>query len=162
MDGPENFGALQQGVEGGERFAPDYFWFTDAGIVHDLDTLERLVSRAEKHQLDLVTLMVLLQAKSFAERLLIPPFVYFFLKLYPPTWIEDPKAKTAGAAGGCILLRTTTLERAGVWPLIRSEVIDDCALARQVKINGGSIWMGLTRNSSEPGAATNRLARFAI
>jgi hopene-associated glycosyltransferase HpnB len=139
--------ALQQGVESGERFAPDYFWFTDADIVHDLDTLERLVSRAEKHQLDLVTLMVLLQAKSFAERLLIPPFVYFFLKLYPPTWIEDPKAKTAGAAGGCILLRTTTLERAGGLASIRSEVIDDCALARQVKINGGSIWMGLTRNS---------------
>ena len=30
---------------------------------------------------------------------------------------------------------------------IRREVIDDCALARAVKKNGGKIWMGLTRVS---------------
>jgi hypothetical protein len=30
---------------------------------------------------------------------------------------------------------------------IRGEVIDDCALARAVKKNGGKIWLGLTRSS---------------
>jgi len=99
------------------------------------------------HHLDLASLMVLLQAKTFPERLLIPPFLYFFLKLYPPRWIADLRARTAGAAGGCILLRRSALERIGGISSIRHEVIDDCSLAREVKRTGGAIWMGLTRKS---------------
>lgn len=113
---------------------PTYFWFTDADILHAPDTLRRLVSRAERHHLDLTSLMVLLQAKTFAERLLIPPFLFFFLKLYPPRWIANPRHRIAGAAGGCILLRREALERIGGLAAIRSEVIDDCALARAVKV----------------------------
>jgi len=139
--------ALRQGVASCEGDAPEYFWFTDADIVHAPDTLARLVSRAEQQRLDLVSLMVLLQAKSFAERMLIPPFLYFFLKLYPPRWIADTKAKMAGAAGGCILMRRAALERIGGFAAIRGEVIDDCALGRAVKRSGGAIWMGLTRKS---------------
>jgi hopene-associated glycosyltransferase HpnB len=139
--------ALQQGVESATEYAAEYFWFTDADIVHGTDTLERLVGRAEKQKLDLASLMVLLQAKSFAEKLLIPAFLYFFLKLYPPKWIADAKAKMAGAAGGCILLRRTALQRIAGIEAIRAEVIDDCALARAVKGSGGAIWMGLTRKS---------------
>jgi len=139
--------AMNEGVQAASGQAPDYFWFTDADIVHAPDTLQRLVSRAEGDSLDLASLMVLLQAKSAPERFLIPPFLYFFLMLYPPRWIADPKARAAGAAGGCILLRRSALERIGGLAAIRSEVIDDCALARVAKKSGGKIWMGLTRNS---------------
>src|SRR4029077_12923189 len=121
--------------------------FTDADIEHAPDTLRRLVARAEAESLDLASLMVLLQAKSIPERWLIPPFLYFFLMLYPPRWIADPNANTAGAAGGCILLRRNVLAPIGGIVSIRGEVIDDCALARAVKRNGGRIWMGLTRRS---------------
>jgi hopene-associated glycosyltransferase HpnB len=81
------------------------------------------------------------------ERLLIPPFLYFFLMLYPPKWIVNPRSKMAGAAGGCILVRREALQRIGGLASIRKEVIDDCALARAVKRSGGAIWMGLTRKS---------------
>ena len=127
--------------------APEYFWFTDADIVHAPDTLGRLVARAEKERLDLVSLMVRLQAKTFPEKLLIPPFLYFFLKLYPPKWTASAKSRTAGAAGGCVLLRGSALARIGGIAAIRQEVIDDCALARAVKRSGGRLWMGLTRKS---------------
>ncbi len=139
--------ALQQEIESHTQDTPEYFWFTDADVVHAPDTLARLVSHAEQQHADLVSLMVLLQAKSFPEHLLMPPFLYYFLMLYPPKWIEEPKAKTAGAAGGCILLRRTALERIGGFAAIRAEVIDDCALARAVKRSGGAVWMGLTRRS---------------
>ncbi len=139
--------AMQQGVDRATTFSPEYVWFTDADIVHAHDTLKRLVSRAETRKLDLVSLMVLLQANSFPERLLIPPFLYFFLMLYPPRWIAAPESRTAGAAGGCVLLRRTALERLGGFASMRAEVIDDCALARSVKRAGGIIWMGLTRKS---------------
>jgi len=138
--------ALQQGI-GQAVPPPDYFWFTDADITHAPDTLRRLVARAENQKLDLVSLMVLLQAKTIPERLLIPAFLYFFLKLYPPRWIADRKARTAGAAGGCILLRHSALEGIGGISAIRNEVIDDCSLAIAVKRSGGAIRMGLTRRS---------------
>jgi hopene-associated glycosyltransferase HpnB len=139
--------ALNEGISLAVGKAPAFFWFTDADVVHAPDTLRRLVFRAERDSEDLSSLMVLLQAKTFPERLLIPPFLYFFLMLYPPRWIADPRARTAGAAGGCMLLRRAALERIGGISAIRSEVIDDCALARAVKKNGGKIWMGMTRTS---------------
>jgi hopene-associated glycosyltransferase HpnB len=130
-----------------EDIRVSYFWFTDADVVHAPDTLRRLVSHADQNKLDLASLMVLLHAKTLPERALIPPFLYFFLKLYPPRWIADAQTRTAGAAGGCVLLRREALERIGGLTAIRSEVIDDCALARAVKRGGGKIWMGLTRAS---------------
>jgi hopene-associated glycosyltransferase HpnB len=139
--------------------APTYLWFTDADIVHAPDTLTRLVARAERNNLDLTSLMVLLRAQTLPERFLIPPFLFFFLMLYPPKKIANPKSQTAGAAGGCILIRRTALDRIGGLTAIRREVIDDCALARAVKnpaaarstfaskIPRPKIWMGLTRMS---------------
>jgi hopene-associated glycosyltransferase HpnB len=131
---------------------PSYLWFTDADIVHDPDTLTRLVARAAYQHLDLNSLMVLLRAETFPERFLIPPFLFFFLMLYPPAKIGRSSSRTAGAAGGCILLRRDALERIGGLAAIRSEVIDDCALARAVKRSRpegqrANVWMGLTRKS---------------
>jgi hopene-associated glycosyltransferase HpnB len=139
--------ALDQGVRIAERKAPAFYWFSDADITHSPDTLRCLISRAEAGSLDLASLMVLLEAKTFPERLLIPPFLYFFLMLYPPKWIENPRAQIAGAAGGCIVLRRQALDRIGGFAAIQNEVIDDCALARAVKQSGGTLWMGLTRKS---------------
>lgn len=139
--------ALQAGVEATAEAAPEFYWFTDADIVHAPETLRVLVSRAELDRLDLASLMVLLQARTFAERLIIPAFLYFFLMLYPPRWIANRKSRTAGAAGGCILLRGTALARIGGLATLRNAVIDDCSLARVVKQSGGAIWMGLTRRS---------------
>jgi hopene-associated glycosyltransferase HpnB len=139
--------AMQQGIENATAISPEYFWFTDADIAHAPDTLTRLVARAQSQSLDLASLMVMLQAKSLPERLLIPAFLYFFLQLYPPRWIENLGSRTAGAAGGCILLKRNALEKMGGLHSIRGEVIDDCALARGVKRSGGRIWMGVTRKS---------------
>src|SRR5882762_3744795 len=88
--------ALNSGVNASGASLPDFFWFTDADVVHSPNMLQRLVSHAEAVALDLISLMVLFRAETFAERLLIPPFLYFFLMLYPPRWIADVHAKTAG------------------------------------------------------------------
>ena len=139
--------ALHEGMARAAEKAPEFYWLTDADVVHEPDGLRRLVARAESNDLDLASLMVPLQAGTFPERALIPAFLYFFLKLYPLRWIADSNARTAGAAGGCILLRRFAFERIGGLEKIRGEVIDDCALAREVKNSGGRVWMGLTRVS---------------
>lgn len=123
-----------------------YLWLTDADVVHPPDMLRALVSEAEARALDLLSLMVRLRAESFWERLLIPPFILFFGKLYPFAWVNDPGRRIAAAAGGCVLLRRRALERIGGIGAIRGALIDDIALARAVK-PGGPIRLALTDGS---------------
>ncbi len=136
--------AISQGIRHAEAFAPDYFLFTDADIVHGRRSVPALVAIAEGQHCDLASYMVKLACHTPAEKALIPAFVFFFFKLYPPSWIASARYKTAGAAGGCILIRPDALHKIGGIAAIRNEVIDDCALAKAVKRGGGRVWMGLT------------------
>jgi hopene-associated glycosyltransferase HpnB len=139
--------AMSQGVAAAAALAPDYLLFTDADIHHAPENVAALLTTAEADGRDLVSVMVKLRQDTFAEKTLIPAFVFFFLMLYPPAWIARPDRRIAGAAGGCILVRPASLERIGGLAAIRSQIIDDCALARAVKDAGGSIWLGLTRSA---------------
>ena len=87
--------------------------------------------------------MVKLRCESFAERCLIPAFIFFFQMLYPFAWVNRPGSATAAAAGGCMLVRSDALEAAGGIDAIRNALIDDCALAKLLKAQG-PIWLGLT------------------
>src|SRR4051812_22030987 len=138
--------AVRQGVERARAFDPDYLLLTDADIVHAPDNLAALVMRAESGGLDLASLMVKLHCRSALERLLIPAFVFFFFKLYPPGHVADPARRIAAAAGGCMLIRRETLDRIGGVDSIRQEIIDDCALARRVKAVG-KVWLGTAEDT---------------
>jgi hopene-associated glycosyltransferase HpnB len=131
-----------------ERGRPDYWLFTDADIEHEADNLGELVAKAERDGLDLVSSMVHLHCESDWERLLVPAFIFFFAKLYPFAWSNDPRRTTAAAAGGCVLLRASALERIGGLPAIADRLIDDCALASAVKTSGGAIWLGLSSRAA--------------
>jgi hopene-associated glycosyltransferase HpnB len=136
--------ALSRGLKKARQFKSDYVLLTDADIAHSPDNISRLVARAENGEFDLVSLMVKLHCRSFAERALVPAFVFFFFMLYPPAWIECPHRKTAAAAGGCILIRSRLLDAIGGIESIRGELIDDCALAQRVKAAAGRVWLGVT------------------
>jgi hopene-associated glycosyltransferase HpnB len=139
--------AMHQGIERARELNPAWLMFADADVLHDAETVVNLSCIASRGHYDLVSFMVKLHCESLPEKLLIPAFVYFFFMLYPPAWIRDTRRSTAGAAGGCMLVRAETLERAGGLEAIRSEVIDDCSLARLLKQDGGRLWIGLTDQS---------------
>jgi hopene-associated glycosyltransferase HpnB len=144
--------ALSEGVRAATSFCADYYWFTDADVVHEPENLSRLLVRAEAGGFDLVSQMVKLHCEALAERMLIPAFVFFFFKLYPPAWVARTDKRTAAAAGACILIRPAALTRIGGFAGIRNQLIDDCALARAVK-RGGRIWL-------EPTARANSLRQY--
>ena len=139
--------AISAGLRHAEQLAPSarYLLLTDADIEHAPDNLARLVCKAEREGQDLVSLMVRLACASFWERLLIPPFVFFFQLLYPFDAVNDPASRVAAAAGGCVLVRRQALHEAGGLASIRGALIDDVALARAIKRRpgGGRIWLGL-------------------
>jgi hopene-associated glycosyltransferase HpnB len=136
--------AVQQGVKRATELHPAFLLLTDADIHHCRENVATLVAIAECGSYDLTSFMVKLNCRSLAERLLVPPFVFFFFLLYPPRWIRDSRRRVAGAAGGCMLVRPAALEAAGGIAGIRGQIIDDCALARTVKRSGGSVWLGVT------------------
>ena len=138
--------ALEQGIRHAQTLIPppEYLLLTDADIEHDPTNLRQLVAKAQQENLEMVSSMVKLRCQSVWEQLLIPAFVFFFQKLYPFSWVNDPQNPTAAAAGGCILIRRQTLVKIGGIQVIRQALIDDCALAAAVKFNStGRIWLGL-------------------
>jgi len=139
--------AVSQGVAEAEWRAPDYLLLTDADIAHAPSNLSDLVARAESGGYDLVSYMARLRCSTAAERALIPAFLFFFFLLYPPSWIRNPRRRTAGAAGGCMLVRRAALEDAGGIGAIRGAWIDDCALAAAIKRRGGTVWLGASRET---------------
>ena len=127
--------AMAQGVEHAGA-TPEHLLLTDADIAHSPDNLRRLVARSEAGGLVMSSLMVRLHCRGLEEEMLIPAFVFFFQMLYPFPLVNDPRSRTAGAAGGCMLVRRDALEQAGGVAAIRSALIDDCTLGALMKRQG--------------------------
>jgi hopene-associated glycosyltransferase HpnB len=125
---------------------PEYVLFTDADITWAPNALRDLVRAAEADDRVLVSQMALLRAETAWERLVVPAFVYFFAQLYPFRRVNDPRRRTAAAAGGCMLIRTSALQAAGGLESIRGALIDDVALGTLLKrtASGHRTWLGLT------------------
>ncbi|TAM54209.1 MAG: glycosyltransferase [Paraburkholderia sp.] len=165
--------AQSQGIAAVEaRGLPaDFLLLTDADIAHPPDAVAQLVARATIERRDLVSLMVRLRCDSFWEKALIPAFVFFFAKLYPFKWVNDPRNKTAAAAGGCMLVKRAALEEAGGMASIRAALIDDCSLAARIKHRGQgrhAIRLDVAASSHSlrpydgPGEIWNMIARTAF
>ena len=129
---------------GAATAAPAYVLFTDADITWAPTALRDLVRAAEDDDRALVSQMALLRAETAWERVIVPAFVYFFAQLYPFKKVNNPKSRTSAGAGGCMLIRTEALERAGGLEPMRGALIDDVALGTLLKKDGNRIWLGLT------------------
>jgi hopene-associated glycosyltransferase HpnB len=134
--------AVHQGLAHDKARYADYVLLTDADIEHGPGHVAALVAKAEADGLDLVSEMVRLHCATAAEHALIPAFVFFFQMLYPFAWVADPGKRLAGAAGGTMLVRRAALDRIEGVSRIRHHLIDDCALAGEIKSTGGRIWLG--------------------
>jgi len=127
--------AVSEGIRTVEG-SPDFLLLTDADIEYESrEVVASLIAKAAEG-FDLVSVMVRLRCDTWAEKLLIPAFVFFFFKLYPPG--------SPAAAGGCMLIRRETLERIGGIGSIRTALIDDCAIAARVAACGGRVWLGVS------------------
>jgi hopene-associated glycosyltransferase HpnB len=117
----------------------------DADIQLQPGLLPALLAHKRRENRQFVSLMADLRRTSFWDRLLLPAFVYYFKLLYPFSVSNSSSRLVAAAAGGCILVDTQALERAGAFASLRNALIDDCTLARQVKNAGYRTWLGLSR-----------------
>lgn len=118
----------------------------DADIQLQPGLLATLLAFKRREQLHFVSLMADLRRSGFWDCLLLPAFVYYFKLLYPFALSNGRSRYVAAAAGGCVLVDTEVLRRVGAFACLRNALIDDCALARQVKNAGFRTWIGLSRD----------------
>jgi hopene-associated glycosyltransferase HpnB len=138
--------AVAQGIEAaGDR--PDWLLLTDADIAHSPDHVRRLVARALDDRRVLVSAMARLRCVSFAERALIPAFVFFFQLLYPFAEVNRRDGGRGAAAGGCMLVDRRALIKAGGIAAVRGALIDDCAFGALLK-QQGPVWLGLSDHAA--------------
>ena len=135
--------ALHQGLD---RIDRPYTLLLDAEIELSAKVLPSLLQFARSEELSLLSIMARLRCNTVWERLLTPPFIYFFKLLYPFALVNTEHSTVAAAAGGCILIRTDVLHSVGGFEEICAALIDDCALASQVKKRHGKIWLGLSQS----------------
>lgn len=156
--------ALSQGLD---AVTTPYTLLLDADITLSPGILSALKDKLEREELDLVSIMASLSMANWWERLLIPPFIYFFKMIYPFALANSRHPLIAAAAGGCILIRTGRLRGIGGFAALKDALIDDCTLARRVKDAGGKTWLGLSRDvaAARPydsvGTIWNMVARTA-
>lgn len=147
----------------------EWLCFMDADVTAMPELLLSAVKYAEAEDYDLFTLFPFQEMLGFWERLLMPIAFLSFLFLVDPKRINDPQKKDALAVGHFILVKRAAYDATGGHQTIRSELLDDVALAGRFKGEGfrihlGSgkklvrtrmysdlkdLWQGLTRGATE-------------
>ena len=135
--------ALKQGVDEANKGNFQYYLFIDSDIHLNKGIIKNSIKFLEVHDLVMVSLMAKLSSEYFWERMLIPPFIFFFQKLFPFGRVNDPKDQISAAAGGFILCKSQIFKQKNWYESIKYKVIDDCNIAKIIK-NRGKIWLGLT------------------
>ena len=114
---------------------------SDIGLENQI--LTKTINFLELNQLAMISLMAKLNCSSLWEKFLIPPFIYFFQKIYPFNFVNNKEKSLSAAAGGFILCKSNVFSKKKLFDTIKDRVIDDCNLAKLIKENG-NIWLGLT------------------
>jgi glycosyltransferase involved in cell wall biosynthesis len=127
---------------GAEQAQGQWLLFTDADAVLSEGAAAKALALATEHQAVLVSFSPEQVLGSWYEKALIP-FVYVRLaQKFSFDQVNDPKNTLAAANGQFVMVRRDTYQAVGGHAAVHAEVLEDVALARRVKANGGRIWFG--------------------
>jgi chlorobactene glucosyltransferase len=113
--------------------------FTDADTVHAPESIARAVGFAEARGIALLSLTSRQLTVSFWERVVQPVVFGLLDQWFPLGRVNDPAAPLAAANGIFILAARDAYEAAGGHRRVAGEILEDVALARNVKDAGGRI-----------------------
>ncbi len=119
------------------RAEGDLLFFTDADTHHAPRTLRELVTAMEGERADLLGGFPRQEVATTGEKFIVPFFswvIYCFTPLALGYRLRSPALSTA--VGQALLFRRAAYEGIGGHGAIRSAMIEDLALARQIKAHG--------------------------
>jgi chlorobactene glucosyltransferase len=113
--------------------------FTDADTVHAPDAVRRAVGFAQASGTALLSLTSRQLTGSFWEKVVQPVVFGLLDRWFPLDRVNDPASPLAAANGIFILVRRDAYEAVGGHRAVAGEILEDVALARNVKRSGRRI-----------------------
>jgi len=118
----------------------DWLLFTDADTFHLSGSVRHALDDARRHDVALVSYSPEQEMGSFWERALIPAVYSRLARKYSYNAVNDPRSREAAANGQFLMVRRDAYEAVGGHAAIRMEVLEDVALAANVKHAGYRIF----------------------
>lgn len=113
----------------------DFLVFIDADTRHKPDSLRTALETLTLQDADLLSLWPRQISKTWSEILVIP-FIQILGVLVLPHWMPGRFRSLGAANGQCMLFRRSAYKKIGGHARIRNHIVDDIALAREIKTQG--------------------------
>jgi len=119
--------------QAGQKARGGWYLFTDADTCHHPKSLFQAMSYVLRKNIDMLTLLPLLEGKSFWEKLIQPIAGAVLLISFPIQKSNDPESGTAFANGQYILIRKEVYRQIGGHEALKQYFLEDIAMAKAVK-----------------------------
>jgi chlorobactene glucosyltransferase len=119
----------------------DRLLFTDADVAWEPDALAAVMAQADAEgNPGLLSVWPTQEMESWSERLVVPLMSFALLAYLPVEWVHHfPQPVAAAANGQCLLFRRDTYGACGGHQAVRSSLVEDIALAQNVKRAGHTV-----------------------
>ena len=131
------FGKNNAMHEGVQQATGEWLCFTDADCRQISDkTISVAVGFAVENNIDLLSVLPVLETKSFWERVLQPVCAAVMVMWFRPEKVNDPKSRSAYANGAFMLMTRELYDDIGGHERTKTEVNEDMHMARLTKQAG--------------------------
>jgi cellulose synthase/poly-beta-1,6-N-acetylglucosamine synthase-like glycosyltransferase len=131
--------------KGAREAKGEWLLFTDADAVHEKNSAARALETAAENGAAMVSFSPEQVLVKWYEKALIP-YVYCRLaSRFSYAEVNDPPNKIAAANGQFLMIRRDVYDAVGGHASVAGEVLEDVALAKNVKSAGWRIWFGIGR-----------------
>jgi len=113
--------------------------FVDSDVTLEPAALRAAMGLALARGYDAVSLMTRLNGRTFLERLMIPVAAGAWAIMFQISLTNNDNRPVAYANGQFLLARREVYERAGNHEAVKGEIVEDCALMRNMKATGAKV-----------------------
>jgi len=145
---------------GAQAATGDWILFLDADVRTHPTAVRTALSWAEREHADLATLALLIEMRSFWERLILPFYVQVVLVYFRTPHVNRARSKSAMANGQFLLTPREVYFARGGQEAVRSIVLEDVAVARRYRAAGGTLRVAWTPLLAQTRMYRNRTEMF--
>ena len=124
---------------GAQAAKGEWLLFTDADTEHEAGSLAKSVEEAESQGAALLSYSPEQTVSGFRQSVVMPVIFAELASVYKPKEVSDPKSDVAAANGQYLLIRRDWYDKVGGHGAVAESLLEDVALARNVKMAGGAI-----------------------